>query len=254
MSHSLEGKVAVVTGGTQGIGHAIAKEFVEQGATVVVTGRDQGRLDEAVATLGKSASGVRADAGSPAAMDAMLKDVKARYGRLDVIIANAVIDAHAPLAKITEEQFDTMISTNLKGVLFAVQSAVPLMSSGGSIILIGSTASVVPPAGMSIYGAIKAGFHGMVRALIQDLKGTGVRINILSPGAVDTPSLRRALGKAAGPEAVDQIVQSMAQKSPLGRIGEAREIGRVAVFLGSDASSYINGVELFVDGGLTQVA
>jgi len=254
MSHSLEGKVAVVTGGTQGIGHAIAKEFVEQGATVVVTGRDQGRLDEAVATLGKSASGVRADAGSPAAMDAMLKDVKARYGRLDVIIANAVIDAHAPLAKIREEQFDTMIATNLKGVLFAVQSAVPLMPTGGSIILIGSTASVAPPPGMSIYGAIKAGLHGMVRALIQDLKGTGVRINILSPGAVDTPSLRRALGKAAGPEAVDQIVQSMAQKSPLGRIGEAREIGRVAVFLGSDASSYINGVELFVDGGLTQVA
>ena len=147
-----------------------------------------------------------------------------------------------------------MIGTNLKGVLFAVQSAVPLMSSGGSIVLIGSTASVAPPAGMSIYGAIKAGFHGMVRALIQDLKGTGVRINILSPGAVDTPSLRRALGKAAGPEAVDRIVQLMAQKSPLGRIGEAREIGRVAVFLASDAASYVNGVELFVDGGLTQVA
>ena len=187
-------------------------------------------------------------------MDALLKDVKAQYGRLDVVVANAVVDAHAPLAKITEEQFDTMIGTNLKGVLFAVQSAVPLMSSGGSIILIGSTASVAPPAGMSIYGAIKAGFHGMVRALIQDLKGTGVRINILSPGAVDTPSLRRALVKAAGSEAVDQIVQSMAQRSPLGRIGEAREIGRVAVFLASDASSYINGVELFVDGGLTQVA
>jgi NAD(P)-dependent dehydrogenase (short-subunit alcohol dehydrogenase family) len=107
---------------------------------------------------------------------------------------------------------------------------------------------------MSIYGAIKAGFHGMVRALIQDLKGTGVRINILSPGAVDTLSLRSTLAKAAGPEAVDQIVQSMAQKSPLGRIGEAREIGQVAVFLASDASSYVNGVELFADGGLTQVA
>jgi NAD(P)-dependent dehydrogenase (short-subunit alcohol dehydrogenase family) len=147
-----------------------------------------------------------------------------------------------------------MIGTNLKGWLFAVQSAVPLMSSGGSIILIGSTASVAAPAGMSIYGAIKAGFHGMVRALIQDLKGTGVRINILRPGTVDTPSLRRALGKAAGPDAVDQIVQSMAQKSPLGRIGEAREIGSVAVFLANDASSDINGVELFVDGGLTQVA
>jgi len=197
MSHSLDGKVAVVTGGTQGIGLAIAEEFVKNGATVVVTGRDQGRLDETVATIGPTASGVRADAGSPAAMDALLKDVKARHGRLDAVVANAVADDHAPLGKITEEQFDTMIGTNLKGVLFAVQAAVPLMPSGGSIILIGSTASVAPPPGMSIYSAIKAGFHGMVRALIQDLKGTGVRINIVSPGAVDTPSLRRALGKAS---------------------------------------------------------
>ena len=154
MSHSLGGKVAVVTGGTQGIGFAIAKEFVDEGATVVLTGRDQRRLDEAVATIGQKASGVQADAGSPTAMDALLKDVKAQYGRLDVVVANAVVDAHAPLAKITEEQFDSMIGTNLKGVLFAVQSAVPLMSSGGSIILIGSTASVAPPAGMSIYGAM----------------------------------------------------------------------------------------------------
>jgi NAD(P)-dependent dehydrogenase (short-subunit alcohol dehydrogenase family) len=254
MNHSLDGKVAVITGGTQGIGLAIAKEFVENGATVVVTGRDQSRLADAVAQIGSNASGVKADAASPAAMAALLKDVKASHRRLDTVVANAVVDDHAPLGKITEEQFDRMIGTNLKGVLFAVQSAVPLMSSGGSIILIGSTASVAPPPGMSIYGAIKAGFHGMVRALILDLKGTGIRINVLSPGAVDTPSLRRALSKAAGPEQVDAIVQSMAQKSPLGRIGNAREIGQVAVFLASDAASYVNGVELFADGGLTQVA
>src|SRR5438093_9935042 len=160
MSKSLEGKVAVVTGGTQGIGFAIAEEFVEQGATVVLTGRAQSRRDEAVAKLGPKASGLRADAGSPAAMDALLKDVKSRHGRLDAVVANAVVDDHAPLGKITEEQFDRMIGTNLKGVLFTVQSAVPLMSSGGAIILIGSTASVAPPPGMSIYGAIKAGFHG----------------------------------------------------------------------------------------------
>src|ERR1700752_4895884 len=216
MSHSLEGKVAVITGGTQGIGLAIAKEFAESGAVVVVTGRDQSRLDQAVAQIGPNASGVRADAGSPAAMDAMLKDVRSRHGRLDAVVANAAIaDDHAPLGKITEEQFDRMIGTNLKGVLFAVQSAVPLMSSGGSIILIGSTASVAPPAGMSIYGGIKAAFHGMVRALIQDVKGTGVRINILSPGAVDTPSLRRALGKADGPGAVDRVFPSLVQKDPM---------------------------------------
>ncbi len=253
MSHSLEGKVAVVTGGTQGIGLAIAKEFVAQDATVIVTGRDQGRLDAAVASIAPGASAVRADAGSPAAMDALLNEVKARHGRLDIVVANAVVDDHAPLGRITEAQFDRMIGTNLKGVLFAVQSAVPLMARGGSIILIGSTASVAPPPGMSIYGAIKAGFHGMVRDLVQDLQGTGVRINILSPGAVDTPSLRRALGKAAGPDRVDAIVQSMAERSPLGRIGDPREIGKVAVFLAGDASSYVNGVELFVDGGLTQV-
>jgi NAD(P)-dependent dehydrogenase (short-subunit alcohol dehydrogenase family) len=253
MSHSLEGKVAVITGGTQGIGLGIAKEFVNNGAMVVVTGRDKGRLDEAVKLLGPKASGAIADAGSPAAMDRLLTEVKRLHGRLDAFVANAVIDDHAPLGKITEAQFDRMIGTNLKGVLFAVQSAMPLMSSSGSIILIGSTASIAPPAGMSIYGAIKAGFRGMVRALMQDLKGTGIRINVLSPGAVDTPSLRRALGKAGGPEGVDAIVRSMAQKSPLGRIGDAREIGNVAVFLASDASSYVNGVELFADGGLTQV-
>jgi NAD(P)-dependent dehydrogenase (short-subunit alcohol dehydrogenase family) len=146
MSHSLDGKIAVITGGTRGIGLAIAKEFAESGAIVVVTGRDQGRLDEAVAQIGLHASGVQADAGSPATMDAVLKGVKARHGRLDAVVANAVVNDHAPLGKITEEQFDKMIGTNLKGVLFAVQSAVPLMSNGGSIILIGSTASVAPPA------------------------------------------------------------------------------------------------------------
>lgn len=149
-------------------------------------------------------------------MDALLKDVKARHGHLDVVVANAVVAA--PLGKITEEQFDKMIGTNLKGVLFAVQSAAPLMPIGGSIILIGSTASVAPPPGMS---AIKGG----LRASIQDLKVTGVRINILSPGAVDTPSLRRALGKAAGAGRVDEIVQSVAKRSPLGRIGEVHEVG-----------------------------
>src|SRR5439155_1754302 len=183
----------------------------------------------------------------------LFNDVKARHGRLDTVILNAVKDEHAPLGKITEAQFDQMVGINLKGVLFSIQSAMPLMRGDGSIVLIGSTASVAPPAGMSIYGAIKAGFHGMVRALIQDAKGTGVRINILSPGAVDTPSLRRALGKAGGLEKADAVVKSIAQRSPLGRIGKTSEIGKVAAFLASDASSYVNGVELFVDGGLTQV-
>jgi NAD(P)-dependent dehydrogenase (short-subunit alcohol dehydrogenase family) len=253
MSQVLAGKVAVVTGGTTGIGLAIAKEFVAQGATVVVTGLEQEQLDKAAGEIGPRCFGLRADASSLSQMDMLLKHVKARHGRLDTVVANAVADEHAPLGKITEEQFDKMVGVNLKGVLFTIQSAMPLLQSDGTIILIGSTASVAPPAGMSIYGAIKAGFHGMVRALIQDAKGTGVRINILSPGSVDTPSLRRALGKAGGEEKADAIVKSIEERSPLGRIGGASEIGKVAVFLASDASSYVNGVELFVDGGLAQV-
>ncbi|WP_042876143.1 SDR family NAD(P)-dependent oxidoreductase [Cupriavidus necator] len=253
MNYSLEGKVAVITGGTTGIGLAIAQEFVAEGAKVIVTALQQEALDEAVKAIGPRSFGARVDASSIPEMDALLKQVKAEHGRLDAVIANAVADEHAPLGRITEEQFDKMVGVNLKGVLFTIQSAMPLLESDGTIILIGSTASVAPPAGMSIYGAIKAAFHGMVRSLIQDAKGTGVRINILSPGAVDTPSLRRALDKAAGADMADVIVQSIAQRSPAGRIGDAREIAKVAAFLASDASSYVNGVELFVDGGLRQV-
>ena len=186
-------------------------------------------------------------------MDAMLKDVKARHGRLDAVVANAVVDDHAPLGRITEEQFDRMIGTNLKGVLFAVQSAVPLMSSGGSIILIGSTASVAPPAGHEHLRRHQGGLPRHGPRPDPGCQGDWRSHQHPESGAVDTPSLRRALGKAAGAERVDGIVQSMAQRSPLGRIGEAREIGQVAVFLASDASSYVNGVELFADGGLTQV-
>ncbi len=253
MSYSLEGKVAVVTGGTTGIGLAIAKEFVAEGAKVVVTSLEQDAIDRAVKEIGPGCSGARADASSITEMERLLKEVKINHGRLDTVIANAVADEHAPLGKITEAQFDKMVGINLKGVLFTIQSAMPLLEKNGTIILIGSTASVAPPAGMSIYGAIKAAFHGMVRSLIQDAKSSGVRINILSPGAVDTPSLRRALVKAAGADGADAIVQSIAQRSPAGRIGDASEIGKVAVFLASDASSYVNGVELFVDGGLRQV-
>jgi NAD(P)-dependent dehydrogenase (short-subunit alcohol dehydrogenase family) len=253
MTRALEGKVAVITGGTTGIGLATAKEFVAEGATVVVTDLVQQELDRAVKEIGPGSFGAKADASSIDEMDNLLKNVRTQHGRLDTVIANAVKDEHAPLGKITEAQFDKMVGVNLKGVLFTIQSAVPLMQPGGTIILIGSTASVAPPAGMSVYGAIKAGFRGMVRALIRDVAGTGVRINILSPGTVDTPSLRRALGKAGGADQADAIVKSIAERSPLGRIGQASEIGKVAVFLASDAASYVNGIELFVDGGLPNV-
>jgi NAD(P)-dependent dehydrogenase (short-subunit alcohol dehydrogenase family) len=253
MTQALNDRVAVITGGTTGIGLAIAKAFVAQGAKVVVTDLDQEAIDKAVKDIGPSSFGAKADAANITEMDALLKNVRAKHGRLDTVIANAVKDEHASLGQINEAQFDKMVGINLKGVLFTIQSAVPLMQPGGTIILIGSTASVAPPAGMSIYGAIKASFRGMVRALIRDLAGTGVRINILSPGTVDTPSLRRALIKAGGAEKADATVKSIAERSPLGRIGQPSEIGQVAVFLASDAASYVNGVELFVDGGLTNV-
>ncbi|TPG42656.1 SDR family oxidoreductase [Sphingomonas koreensis] len=250
MTHLLDGKVAVITGGNSGVGSGIAQEFIAQGATVVITGRNQDTLDSSVAELGSKSSAMRADATSPAEMDNLLKAVTARHGRLDVFVANAGIGEHAPLGKITEEQFDSVVATNFKGVVFGVQSAVARMKAGGAVVIIGSTGSVAAPAGMSVYGGTKAALLGALHSWVSDIKGTGIRINILSPGTVDTPSLRLAFGKAAGEDKVAAIIKSIEDRSPVGRIGSAREIGAIAAFLASDAANYINGVELFADGGL----
>lgn len=253
MKNKLSEKVAVVTGGSSGIGFAIAAEFVRQGAKVIITGRDQKRLDAAVAKIGENCTGMEADVSNIQIMKNLLEKVKQDYGRLDTVVANAAVGEHAPIAAITEQQFDSMVDTNFKGVLFMVQSALPLMTSGGSIILVGSTASVAPPPGMSVYSAIKAGLRMMMRSIIQDIKGSGIRINLLSPGAVDTSSLRDALGKASGPEKVNEMIAAMGSKSPIERIGQPEELAKVASFLASNDSSYVNGIELFADGGLTQV-
>ena len=199
MCCSLGGKVAVVTGGASGIGLAIAQEFVEHGASVVVADRRQPGLDEAVAAIGPKSSGVVADVSNRADMEALFREVMARHGRLDAVVANAGIGDHAALGSITEEQFDRTFDVNVKGVLFTVQPVLPLLPSGGTIIIIGSTASISPPPGMSIYGGAKAAVRDFVRGWIQDIKGSGVRINVLSPGAVDTQSLRDALGKRRDP-------------------------------------------------------
>jgi NAD(P)-dependent dehydrogenase (short-subunit alcohol dehydrogenase family) len=253
MCLALEGKIAVVTGGASGIGLAVAREFVEQGASVVVTDLRQAQLDEAVAAIGPKCSGVVADVSKLADMEAMYAEVMARHGRLDAVVANAGIGDHAPLGSITEEQFDRTFNVNVKGVLFTVQPALPLLPSGGTIVVIGSTASIEPPRGMSVYGGAKAAVRNFVRAWIQDIKGSGIRINVLSPGAVDTRSLRDALGMAQGPDQVDAAVKTMGEDNPIGRIADPREIGKAAVFISSDASSFITGVELFADGGLAQV-
>jgi len=254
MKNKLTEKVAVITGGTSGIGFAIANEFIAEGAKVIITGRNQKRLDDAVAKIGNGCTVIEADVSNIQVMKNLLEKVNQNYGRLDTIVANAAVGEHAPIGSITEKQFDTMVNTNFKGVLFMVQSAIPLMNAGGTIILIGSTGSVAPPAGMSVYSAIKAALKMMMRSIMQDIKGSGIRINLLSPGAVDTISLRDSLSKAAGIDEVDGMVSAMAKNSPIERIGKPQEIAKVASFLASDDSSYINGIELFVDGGLTQVA
>lgn len=250
MSFSIEGKVAVVTGGASGIGFAIAEELVKHGASVVLVDRQQSQLGKAVAAIGARSSAFTCDVSNLAEVDALYREVKARHGRVDIVVANAGIGDHAPLGKITEAQFDRTFGVNVKGVLFTVQSALPLLSSGGSVIIIGSTASEYPPPGMGIYGASKAAVRNLVRSWIYDIKGSGIRINVLSPGTVDTESLRTAMTKALGPERAVAAVNAISERSPSQRIGDPHEIGTVAVFLSSDASSYINGVELFADGGL----
>jgi NAD(P)-dependent dehydrogenase (short-subunit alcohol dehydrogenase family) len=253
MSLPLEGKVAVVTGGASGVGLGIAQEFVDQGARVVITDLQQKQLDETVAVIGPNCSGIVADVTKLADMEALYQEVIARHGRLDAVVANAGIGAHAPLGAITEEQFERTFNVNAKGVLFTVQSAIPLLPPGGTVVIIGSTASIQPPAAMGLYGGSKAAVRAFIRSWIQDIKGSGIRMNVLSPGAVDTESLRRAAAMAQGADAVAAMVQKMGEGNPTGRIADPREMGKAAAFLSSDASSFITGVELFADGGMAQV-
>lgn len=241
-------KVVLVTGGSSGLGFAIAETFASQGADVIITGRRQPQLDEAVSRLGGNASAVRTDISSPADLTDLFTHISAVHGRIDVLIANAGMGEVEPLGAITEAGFDRVFATNVKGTTFTVQGALPLMGEGSSIVIIGSTSSINPGPGMSVYGATKAALRAMVRSWILDIKGSGVRINLLSPGPVDTQSLRDVLGENA-----QQVIDVFNEKSTLGRIGQADEIGQTALFLASDAASYINGAELFADGGASQV-
>lgn len=248
MSDTLQGKVAVVTGGSTGIGLGIAKRFVAEGAFVYITGRRQAELDAAVAAIGKNAVGVRADSSKLADLDALFETVKAQKGKIDVLVANAGGGELAPLGSITEEQFDRTFSINVKGVLFTVQKALPLLAKGSSVIITGSTTSIKGTASFSVYSGTKAAVRNFARSWILDLKGRDIRINVLSPGPVKTPGL---LGIV--PEGQQQaFLDDLTSQIPLGRIGDPDEIGKVAVFLASDASSFINGVELFADGGAAQ--
>jgi NAD(P)-dependent dehydrogenase (short-subunit alcohol dehydrogenase family) len=245
MTKKLEGKVAVITGGSAGIGLATAKRFAEEGAYVFITGRRQAELDAAVKQIGPKAVAVRADASSIADLAHLFDTVKAAKGRIDVLFANAGIYEFTPFGTITEDAYDKMFDINVKGVLFTVQQAVPLMADGGSIILTGSVSGSKGFEADTVYGATKAAIRSFARTWTADLKAKHIRVNVLSPGPIQTPGF-----DVFANEDVKTYMQSIV---PLGRIGTSDEIAKAALFLASDDSSYVAGVELFVDGGSAAV-
>ena len=250
MSGKLEGKVAVVTGGNSGIGLATAKRFVEEGAYVFITGRRQSELDAAVKEIGKNIAGVQGDVAKLSDLDKLYDAVKAKTGRIDILFANAGIAELAPLGEITEEQYDRMFNINVKGLLFTVQKALPLIPNGGSIIL---NASIVASKGnpsSSVYSATKAAVRSFARTWTADLKARKIRVNAISPGPIEPPAMDSLGGT---PEKTREFKAGMAASVPLGRLGQPDEIAKAAVFLASDDASYVTGVELFVDGGMAQV-
>ncbi|HWT53424.1 MAG TPA: SDR family oxidoreductase [Rhodocyclaceae bacterium] len=249
MSKQLNGKIALVTGGTTGIGLATAQELVAQGAQVFITGRRQTELDAAVAAIGAAATGIRADASVLSDLDAVYAQIAKTAGRLDILFANAGGGDMLPLGAITEEHFDRIFGTNVRGVLFTVQKALPLLSNGSSIVLTGSTVSIKGTANFSIYSASKAAVRNFARSWALDLKDRGIRVNVVSPGPILTPGL----GGLVPDENRQGLFDYLAAQVPMGRLGEPEEVGKAVAFLASDAASFINGIELFVDGGMAQV-
>jgi len=240
----LQGKVAVITGGTTGIGFAAAKLFVEEGAFVFITGRRQKELEQAVKAIGSNVAGVQGDVAKLADLDRLYKTVEATGRRIDIVFANAGLAEFAPLGSITEEHFDRLFSVNVKGALFTVQKALPLLNDGGSILLTGSVGSVKGTPAFWVYGATKAAIRNFVRAWTIELKDRRIRSNVLSPGPTETP-----LVDHQPPEAIARIVSTI----PMGRMGSPEEIAKAALFLASDDSSFVTGIELFVDGGRAQI-
>lgn len=254
MAQKLAGKVAVVTGGTTGIGLAAAQAFAAEGASVYITGRRQSELDAAVAAIGPAAVGVQADSTKLADLDALYDQVATRHGRIDVLYANAGGGSMLPLGAITEQHVDETFDRNVKAVVFTVQKALPLLDkavNGASVILAGSTTSVLGTANFSIYSATKAAVRNLARSWILDLKGRAIRVNTLSPGPIHTPGLV----ELAGPDKAQQqgLLDYLTTQVPLGRMGQPEDIAKAAVFLASDDAAFVNGVELFADGGQAQV-
>ncbi len=250
MSDKLDDRITLVTGGTSGLGLATAKRFVAEGAFVFITGRRQAQLDAAVVEIGAAAFGIRGDVSDLADLDRIYEIIRNEKGRLDVLFANAGGGGIAPLGQITEEHFDTTFATNVRGLLFTVQKALPLMSAGASIVLNASTTSTVGTPAFSVYSATKAAVRSFARNWSLDLKGRGIRVNAISPGVVPTPGYD-LLGLTA--EQVRDFIDVQVQNIPLGRVGTPDEIAKAVVFLASDDSSFVTGIELFVDGGMAQI-
>ena len=246
----LEGKVAVITGANSGIGLASAKRFASEGARVFMTGRRQAELDGAVAEVGHDARGVQGDVASLADLDRLYSVVREDAGRIDVLLANAGGGEFMPLSDVTEEHYDRIFATNVKGTLFTVQKALPLLRDGASVILTGSTTGTTGGPSFSVYSASKAAIRNFARSWIQDLAPRRIRVNVLVPGATATPGL---LGLTHTDEQNRAFVAALEAAAPAGRMASPDEIANAALFLASDESSFVNGSELFADGGSAQI-
>ncbi|MBY4771668.1 SDR family NAD(P)-dependent oxidoreductase [Burkholderia ambifaria] len=254
MARKLDNKIALVTGATSGIGLATAQRFAAEGAHVYLTGRRPAELDAAVTGIveaGGKATGVRSDSTRLDELDALYEQIKKEHGRLDVLFVNAGGGSMLPLGSITEAHYDETFDRNVKGVLFTVQKALPLLADGASVILTGSTAGSAGTAAFSVYSASKAAVRAFARSWILDLKERHVRVNTISPGATRTPGLLDLAGDDANQR--QGLADYLAAQIPMGRLGEPGEIASAALFLASDDASFVNGIELFVDGGQQQI-
>lgn len=251
MSHKLSGKIALVTGGSSGLGLATARRFIAQGAYVFITGRRQSELDEAVKELGQNAAAIRGDIASLPDLDRLFAVIKEQKGRLDILFANAGLGEFASLGQITEEHFDKTFGVNVRGTLFTVQKALPLMPDGAAIIVNGSMVSIKGFPAFGVYAASKAALRSFARTWAVDLKDRKIRVNVVSPGTVVTPGYKNGLGMSD--QQIEEFEAQAAATTPLGRAGTPDEIAKAVVFLASDDSSYITGIELFVDGGAAQI-
>jgi NAD(P)-dependent dehydrogenase (short-subunit alcohol dehydrogenase family) len=250
MSKRFEGKVAVVTGGNSGIGLATAKLFHNEGAKVAISGRDQKTLDEAVKTIGNGTLAVKADVSKLPEIDKFFAQIAAKFGKIDVLFANAGVAKFAPIADSNEQLFDENFDINVKGMYFTLQKAIPLLNDNGAIVLNASVAGTKGTAGASVYSATKAAVRSLARTFAAELVGRGIRVNVVSPGPIETP----IFGRTGLPQqALDQFAEQFKAANPMKRFGQPEEVGNAVLFLGSKEASYITGVDLNVDGGAGQI-